>query len=82
MRTWEKTNNYYNPEVVTCDVWSFIVSPKITIYLQDEPNFTFTVSAGANSNNSYTGCFFGHPEVTNVQDAMEAISKKHPNYFK
>lgn len=82
MKTWKKTNNYYNREVVKCDVWSYIVSPRITIYLQDQPNFMFTVSAGANSDNSYTGCFYGHSEITNVHEAMDAIAKKHPNYFK
>jgi len=79
---WVKTNDYYNREVVTCDVWSYKVSQNTTIYLMDEPNFTFTVSAGADSDRSYTGCFYGHPEVTNLSQAMKGIKEKHPNYFK
>lgn len=82
LKTWKKTNNYYNREVVTCDVWSYKVNSYMTIYLQDKPNYTFTVSAGANSDSSYTGSFYGHSEVTTLIQAMEGIKKKHPNYFK
>ena len=79
---WIKTNDYYNREVVSCDVWSYKVSKRITIYLQDKLNYTYTVSAGANSDSSYTGCFFGHENIKNLSDAMKAIEDKHPNYFK
>ena len=79
---WEKTNDFYDRRYVTDDVWSYKVSKMITIYLIDRPNYMFTVSAGANSERSYTGCFFGHMEVTNLVQAMEGIKKRHPNYFK
>lgn len=82
MKNWEKTNNYYNRDVVKCDVWSYKVSKRITIYLMDEPNYTYTVSAGANSDSSYTGCFFGCAEINTLDKAKEALKRKHPNYFK
>jgi len=79
---WIKTNDYYNREVVTKDVWSCKTKlHRITVYVIDKPNFMFTVSAGANSDLSYTGCFFEHPEIKTVQDAIEAIEKKHKSYF-
>jgi len=78
---WIKTNDYYNREVVTCDVWSCKVCKTITIYVMDEPNFTFTVSAGASSDSSYTGCFYGHDDIKTVNDAIESIEIKHKNWF-
>jgi len=69
---WEKTNDYYNREVVTCDVWSKKLTAKQTIYLQDskENNFMFTFSCGASSDYSFTGCFF----ETNVDTLEKAIN--------
>lgn len=78
---WKKTNDFYNRDVVKFDVYSYKVSKRITIYLQDGNDYTFTVSAGANSQFSYTGCFFGH-NLKNVEEAMRLIEKKHKRYFK
>ena len=85
-RQWYKTTAdehiIYDRRYVKDDVWAFKVSKRITIYLIDKPNYDFCVSAGANSESSYSGCFFGHPEVANLVQAMEGIKIKHPDYFK
>ncbi len=77
--TWTKTNDYYNREVVTCDVYSRPVKRASgrtgMLYVMDKDNFTYTCSMGANSDYSYTGCFYGCPKITNVNEAMEAIDK-------
>jgi hypothetical protein len=38
------------------------------VILRADKNFTFTCSFGANSNKSYTGCFFG----TNINTLQES----------
>ena len=68
--------------MVKSDVWSCKISKKITIYVIDEPDFMFTVSAGANSEGSYTGCFYGHDEIKTLEQAIDAIEQKHKKYFK
>lgn len=77
---WIKTNDYYNREVVTCDVWSKKIGAKRTIYLQDGGNFTYTFSCGANSDYSFTGSFFG-TKVKTLQDAMDWIDAFTPLHF-
>jgi hypothetical protein len=74
--SWLKTNNYYNREVVICDVWSKKISEKRTIYLQDskEDYFTYTFSCGAHSQYSFTGCFFG-TSIDTLEKAMEWLDK-------
>lgn len=41
------------------------------IYLRDEPNFPYTVSCGANSDRSHSGCFYSTTRnVATIADAM------------
>lgn len=77
---WIKTNNYYNREVVTCDVWSKKISGKRTIYLQDTNNFMYTFSCGASSDYSFTGSFYG-TNIKTLKDAMDWIDKFAPLHF-
>lgn len=77
---WVKTNDYYNREVVTCDVWSKKIGSKRTIYLQDDGNFTYTFSCGANSDYSFTGSFF-NTKVKTLKEAMDWIDKFTPLHF-
>ncbi len=77
--TWTKTNDYYNRDVVTCDVYSRIayrgVGKPRKIYVMDEGSFTYTFSMGANSDSSFSDCFFECTKITNVIEAMAAIDK-------
>jgi hypothetical protein len=72
---WSKTNDYYNREAVTQDVWSRKCR-RGKIYLIDNPcTFTYTFSCGANSDYSFTGCLAGCNKVTSVEQAMAVIDK-------
>jgi hypothetical protein len=77
---WVKTNDYYNREVVTCDVWSKKIGAKRTIYLQDSGNFMYTFSCGASSDYSFTGSFFG-TKVKTLQQAMDWLDAFTPLHF-
>ena len=72
MAQWNKTNDYYNRDVVTSDVWSRKCRYG-KIYVIDNKDFTYTFSCGANSDYSFTGCFFGLSKITTVQQAMSVI---------
>lgn len=76
---WKKTNDYYNREVVSCDVYSRPASKgrgrSGMIYVMDKDNFTYTFSMGANSDYSFTGCFFECAKIKTVEDAMNAINE-------
>jgi hypothetical protein len=69
---WAKTNDYYNREVVKCDVWSKKFGRGM-VYLMDREGFTYTQSMGANSEHSFTGSFYSSTKVKTVQDAMDAL---------
>lgn len=77
--TWIKTNDYYNRDVVTCDVYSRPVKRASgrtgMLYVMDGNSFMYTCSMGANSDYSYTGCFYECIKITNVNEAMIAIDK-------
>ena len=76
--TWEKTTEHiYDPQFVKCDVYRKRIRRGF-VYLMDnkQTHFTFTVSCGANSSRSFTGCFFGDEAVMTVQDAMNALDKR------
>jgi hypothetical protein len=79
---WKKTNDYYNREVVTCDVWSKKLTDKRTIYLQDskENNFMFTFSCGAYSDYSFSGCFF-ETNVDTLEKAMKYLDEFEKYHF-
>ncbi len=77
---WIKTNDYYNREVVTCDVWSKKITAKRTVYLKDGGNFMYTFSCGASSDYSFTGSFYG-TKVKTLQDAMDWLDKFIPLHF-
>lgn len=74
MAKWTKTNDYYNREVVTPDVWSRKCR-RGKIYVTDGEHFTYTFSCGANSDYSFTGCFFGCSKITTVKLAMKVIDE-------
>ncbi len=76
MSEWKKTNNYYNRDVITSDVWSYQITKKRTIYLIDDPesNFTYTFSCGANSDYSFTNCFF-QTTIKTLDDAKDYLVK-------
>lgn len=71
---WSKTNDYYDRKVVTEDVWSRKCKRGM-VYVIDKPSFTYTFSCGANSEYSFTGCFFGCSKITTVQEAMVALDE-------
>jgi len=73
MENWTKTNDYYNREVVTQDVWSRKCT-RGKIYVINKAPFTYTFSCGANSDYSFTGCFHGCSKVTSVEIAMKVIN--------
>jgi hypothetical protein len=51
---------------------------KIPVYVWGlYPDIYFTVSAGANSELSYTGCFY--PLKPDFQEFMEMVDQKHKN---
>lgn len=77
---WVKTNDYYNRAVVKCDVYSIKVTKKRTVYLQDSENFNFTFSCGANSDYSFSGCFYG-TTIKTLDQAMEYLNKFIPLHF-
>lgn len=78
-KVWTKTNDYYNREVVTCDVWSRPCPRSYgkggMLYVMNKDSFTYTVSMGANSDYSFTGCFFECTKIKTIEDAMNAIDK-------
>lgn len=50
------------------------------IYLQaNTPHFSFTVSCGANSDRSYSGCFYGHNDITTAEQAMNELVRMRDN---
>ena len=77
MEAWNKTNDFYNRDVVTCDVWSRTVKRSRgksgKIYVMDKDNFTYTFSFGVNSEYSMTGCFYECSKIKTIQDAMNAL---------
>ncbi|MBF0648730.1 hypothetical protein IR083_07850 [Dysgonomonas sp. GY75] len=77
MTNWIKTNDHYNREVVTQDVWSRKCR-RGKIYVIDKAPFTYTFSCGANSDYSMTGCFFGCTKIATVEQAMKAIDRIAP----
>ena len=79
---WIKTNNYYNREIVKCDVWSKQISKLRTIYLQDskESSFQFTFSCGASSDFSFTGCFY-LTNIDTIEKAKDYLNKFAPLWF-
>lgn len=81
---WIKTNDYYNREVVTCDVWSKQISKKRTIYLQDKAEgsfrFMYTFSCGASSDFSFSGCF-SSTKIDTLDKAKEYLDKFAPLWF-
>lgn len=80
--TWIKTNNYYNRDVVSCDVWSKVLSSRRTIYIMDsfDNNFKYTFSCGANSEFSFSGSFF-NTTITTLEQAIEFLNKFSPLWF-
>ncbi|GAB6119606.1 hypothetical protein [Dysgonomonas termitidis] len=74
MAQWTKTNDYYNREVVKEDVWSRKCR-RGKIYVIDRKNFTYTFSCGADSDYSFTGCFFGCSKITTVEQAMNVVDQ-------
>ncbi|MDR2005302.1 MAG: hypothetical protein LBQ74_19950 [Prevotella sp.] len=72
MANWTKTNDYYNREAVTQDVWSRKCR-RGKIYVIDKAPFTYTFSCGVNSDYSFTGCFYGCSKITSVEQAMKVI---------
>lgn len=72
MENWNKTNDYYNREVITENVWSRKCR-RGKIYVIDKLPFTYTFSCGSNSDYSFTGSFFGCGKITTVEQAMEVI---------
>ena len=77
MAEWTKTNDYYNREVVTQDVWSRKCH-RGKIYVIDKVPFTYTFSCGANSDYSFSGCFHGCSKIKTVERAMEVIDRIAP----
>lgn len=74
-KIWTKTNDYYNREVVKEDVYSRKCRYG-KIFLIDAPgSFTYTFSCGANSEYSFTGCFWRYPKISNVNQAMDVLDK-------
>lgn len=74
MVNWNKTNDHYNREVVTEDVWSRKCR-RGKIYVIDKAPFTYTFSCGANSDYSFTGCFFGCSKITTAEQAMNVVDQ-------
>lgn len=78
---WTKTNNYYNREVVTCDVYSKkLANGRGVIYLQDSEHFIYTFSCGASNAYSFTGCFY-NTTVKTIEQAQEYLDKFAPLHF-
>ena len=69
---WKKTTDFYNREVVKCDVWSKKFGRGM-VYVQDKGSFQYSQSMGANSEHSFTGCFYLSTKVKTVQQAMNAL---------
>jgi hypothetical protein len=70
----EKSVWPYDPDYAkTCDCRELKIRGG-KVYLQaNDPHFSFTVSCRANSDRSYTGCFFNHAEITTAEQAMERL---------
>ena len=79
MNNWIKTNDYYNRDVVKCDVYSRVISKKRTIYIMDskDKNFTYTFSFGASSVLSFSVSFY-KTNVNTLSDAMDYLDKFCP----
>jgi len=70
-------SRYFFPEA-NGKTWMLKVGKKY-IFLYDEQYFPFVSSFGANSDNSFSGCFFNNSEVKCLEDAksrIEAAVKK------
>lgn len=80
LNNWNKTNDYYDRNHVTCDVWSKQITQKITIYLQDGNNLMYTFSCGANSDYSFSGSFY-NTTVKTLDQAREWLDKFAPLWF-
>lgn len=59
---WTIDNNYYNPETAKGDTYSKRFG-KGRVYVQNYGHYTYSCSFGANSDNSYTGSFYGYPDM-------------------
>lgn len=82
-KTWTKTNDYYNREIVTCDVYSKKFG-RGKVYVMDnkEKGFMFTCSFGASSDYSYTGSFPQNSNINTVEHAMRALDNIVPLQLK
>lgn len=69
----------YDRSVVTEDVYAKKFG-RGTVYLIDGRSFQFTANYGANSEKSYTGCFFGDDSVKTVEQAMAKLDTKFKGY--
>lgn len=78
-KTWTKTNNYYNKDVVKCDVYSKKFGRGV-VYIQDskEKHFMHTFSFGANSDYSHGGSFYNCDSINTILDAQNALDKIVP----
>lgn len=71
-KAWVKSNDYYNREIVTWDVYSKKFG-RGTVYVQDCENFMYTCSFGSSSDYSYSGSFFSCDTIKTISDAMSAL---------
>lgn len=76
---WAKQKEWYGNPSLGHESYMKIFSysyRKIPVYVHGlYPNISFTVSAGATSEFSYTGCFF--PLKPDFQEFMKMVDKKH-----
>jgi hypothetical protein len=75
MKLWKKTNDFYNRETVTQDVYSRKYKWG-KIHVINQPSiFTYTFSFGKNSDYSHTGCLAGYSKITTVETALRVIDE-------
>lgn len=78
-KVWTKIQWPFNSEVKT-ETWvkSF---GRGKVFLRNEKDFPFTCSFGANSDLSYSGCFFEVEEVKTLEQAKSAIDIKMNSHY-
>ena len=77
--TWRPCEWPYDPDTakrLAGKCWVVDVVNGGHIYLTDVEYFYFTASFGHNSDRSYSGCFYGHPDIKTLDDAKAALSRK------
>ena len=82
---WELDHHFYNQDIVTWPVYkrfATYLGARGFLYIQEttkkenpSKDFNYTVSMGANSDRSYSGCFYNTLKIDTLEKAMIELNK-------